>query len=493
MNEAQIRTVFGLKLRQLREEKQLSLFGLSKMTGLSKSYLNEIEKGKKYPKTDKVLLLAKALEIDYDKLVSLKLTGKMAPVADMVASGILEEIPLSLFGIEEQQLIDIMINAPEKVNAFMSTIFQIARDYNVTKENFYLAALRSYQEAHQNYFADLEEAAIKAAKHFHLYNEGRVRLETLEELVQDELGYELDYDTLKGKNRQPKVRSVFVDGNPKRLLIDPEISESQKIFLLAKELGYEMMKLNIRPTTFTWIHFNSFEEVLNNFKASYFAGALLLPEQTLDKELKKLFALKQWNPTAFGDLMERYTDSMETFFQRLTNILPSGFGMERLFFLRFENQFNNDDFSLSKELHISRQHQPHGNQTNDHYCRRWIALDILKKPENYKSGKLEIGIQRSTFVNTDKEYVVISARQKDPFKPDYYRSISIGAEVNEKLKKQVAFLNDEAITRKQVSVTCENCPIMDCTERVKPPIRLKRKEENEKIRAHVEQVMKGTK
>lgn len=493
MNEAQIRTVFGLKLRQLREEKQLSLFGLSKMTGLSKSYLNEIEKGKKYPKTDKILTLAQSLDVNYEELVSLKLTGKMAPVADLVASGILDEIPLNLFGIEEQQLIDIMINAPEKVNAFISTIFQIARNYNVTRENFYLAALRSYQEAHQNYFADLEAAATKAGKHFHLYTDSRIQLSTLEELIQDELGYELDYDTLKGKNRQPKVRSVFIDGKPKKLLIDPEISESQKIFLLAKELGYEVMQIKIRPTTFTWIHFNSFEEVLNNFRASYFAGALLLPEATLTNELKKLFANKSWSPSLFGELMERYTDSMETFFQRLTNILPGAFAMESLFFLRFENHLSSDDFTLSKELHLSRQHQPHGTQTNDHYCRRWIALDILKNPESYKNGKLEIAIQRSSFVGTDKEYLVISARQKDPFKPDYYRSITIGVEATDVLKKKVAFLSDPNIPKKQVGVTCESCPLTDCSDRVRPPKRLQQQLENQQIQQHIEKIMKNSK
>ena len=39
-----IRLIFGLKLKQIRTEKKLSLFGLAKLTGLSKSYLNEIEK-----------------------------------------------------------------------------------------------------------------------------------------------------------------------------------------------------------------------------------------------------------------------------------------------------------------------------------------------------------------------------------------------------------------------------------------------------------------
>ena len=58
------------------DHKNLSLFGLSKLTGLSKSYLNEIEKGKKYPKTDKIVTLSEALEVPYDHLVSLKLDIK---------------------------------------------------------------------------------------------------------------------------------------------------------------------------------------------------------------------------------------------------------------------------------------------------------------------------------------------------------------------------------------------------------------------------------
>lgn len=491
MNEVQIRTIFGLKLRQLREEKALSLFGLAKKTGMSKSYLNEIEKGKKYPKTDKVLILAQALDVDYNELVSLTLNGKMAPVADLVSSGILEEIPLSLFGIEEQQLIDIMISAPDKVNAFISTIFQIARNYNVTRENFYLAALRSYQEAHLNHFKSLEEVAQNTDRHFHLYADGQVQLETLEELLTDELGYVIDYKTLTGENRSPKVRSIFIDGASKKLLIDPEISDSQKVFLLAKELGYHQLKITIRPQTFTWIHFNSFEEVLNNFRASYFAGALMLPENRLGKELKDFFANKSWEPKVFVDLVKRHTESMETFFQRLTNILPGNFAIERLFFLRFEGKFGEDEFLLSKELHLGRQHQPHGNQADDHYCRRWIALDILSNPEKYVSSNIELGIQRSSYVDTDFEYLVISTRQADPFKPDYYRSISIGIEINERLKKQVAFLRDEAIPKKQVSVTCESCPIMDCKERVVPPIRLQEVHENDKIQEHVLKIVEA--
>ena len=42
-----IKTVFGLKLRQQRQKRNWSLQDLADKTKLSKSYLNEIENGKK--------------------------------------------------------------------------------------------------------------------------------------------------------------------------------------------------------------------------------------------------------------------------------------------------------------------------------------------------------------------------------------------------------------------------------------------------------------
>lgn len=48
-----IRTIFGVKLRQLRQQKNWSLQEISEKTGMSKSYLNEIEKGKSIPSTTK--------------------------------------------------------------------------------------------------------------------------------------------------------------------------------------------------------------------------------------------------------------------------------------------------------------------------------------------------------------------------------------------------------------------------------------------------------
>ena len=80
-NTAKVRIIFGLKIRQIRLEKNLSLADVAKLVGFSVSYLNEIEKGKKYPKSEKILALANAFNIDYDSLVSLKLVNELEPIA----------------------------------------------------------------------------------------------------------------------------------------------------------------------------------------------------------------------------------------------------------------------------------------------------------------------------------------------------------------------------------------------------------------------------
>ena len=93
--EENIRIIFGLKLKKLRSDKKLSLQQLSDMSGVSVSYMNEIENGKKYPKPDKITELAKALETTYDSLVSLKINKITYYMENM--SRIIHDSPPSQF------------------------------------------------------------------------------------------------------------------------------------------------------------------------------------------------------------------------------------------------------------------------------------------------------------------------------------------------------------------------------------------------------------
>ena len=491
LTEEQVRLIFGLKLKQTRNEKGLSLFGLSKKTGLSKSYLNEIEKGKKYPKTDKIVLLAAALETPYDEMVSMKLTGQMAPVSDIIMSGILKEIPLDLFGIEENNLIDIIASAPEKVTAFISTLFEISRKNDVTREGFYLAALRSYQELNENHFDDLEREARQFIKKYHLNTSSKIRSSELEEILTEEFGYAVDYDFLGEVDYPDEIRSVFIPRH-KKLLIAKNVSETQRVFILAKELGYCHLEINQRPLTFTWIKFESFDDVLNNFKASYFAGALILPETELVEGLRAFFSNKKWAPKALHKLMFQFTDSAETFFQRLTNVLPKHFGIKQLYFLRFALNEQNGKIALTKELHLSRNQLPHAVQNVEHYCRKWVSADLLLNKDNYqKENGIRLGTQHSVYTNNNEEYLVIAARNQDPFNEHKKRSVCIGIEFTTRQKKKIAFAEDRGTPIETVGITCERCGITDCEKRVAEAKIYNRLSRNQEIEKRVDALING--
>ncbi|NQV76979.1 MAG: ImmA/IrrE family metallo-endopeptidase [Lutibacter sp.] len=486
IEEEYIKLIFGLKLKQIRTEKSLSLFGLSKLTNISKSYLNEIENGKKYPKTDKIALLSQVLDVPYDNMVSLKLDKNLAPLGEILQSKILKEIPLDLFGIQEADLIDIISNAPAKVSAFLSTLIEIAQNYNLSRESFFLAALRSYQEAHNNYFEDIELSVEQFAKAYHINLKEKINSKDLEEILIEEFNYKILDDRLNSYPNLKELRCIFIP-KPKVLLLNNTIDESQKAFILAKEIAYNYLKINERLYTFPWIKFESFDQVLNNFIASYFAGALLIPKKAIEKQLKTFFNTETWDGETFNKMITRFTDSPETYYQRLTNILPKTFHLKNLFFLRFTNKNNENRYQLSKELHITQQQPPTANETHEHYCRRWISIEILNK---VTKNEMISEIQISEYPDNNLKYLVISSATSDPFKENHNRSISIGLLISPLLTSKLKFLNEENINIKQVGVTCERCSITDCEVRFCEATELLKKAKNEAISNIVKQIFK---
>lgn len=479
-DEGYVRLIFGLKLKQIRSDRGLSLFGLSKKTGLSKSYLNEIEKGKKYPKTDKIILLAKALSVPYEDLVSLKLTGRIAPLAEIFQSGVLKEIPLSLFGISEQGVIDMIAEAPAKTSAFINTLFDLSRAYDLRREGFFLAALRSYQEMHLNWFPDIETQATLALSHYGLSDSQIITSEDLQEILIDDYHYRIDQSAQEQLD-YPELRSIYSPEPNPQLWLSPSLSASQKRFILAKELAYARMNVRLRPHTFTWIRFDSFDEVLHNFEASYFAGALLMPPGLLEKDLKDWFAQSTFSADFYYQMQSRYGDSPETFLHRLTNLLPGLFGIRELFFLRFQTKRLSSDHVITKELHLSKTHNPHRSAAQEHYCGRWLALDIAEHPNQYHNlGQSSFGVQISHY-HDGASYFVLASYNPEAEAQGGGRSVCIGIELTTANLRKIRFLKDPSIPEKQVGVTCESCPIQDCQQRRSEAFRLRKAKRDQRI------------
>lgn len=488
MEQDYIKLIFGLKLKQIRTDKGLSLFGLSKLSGLSKSYLNEIEKGKKYPKPDKISALSEHLEVSYDELVSLKLDKNLAPIGEILQSKLLKEIPLELFGIQESTLIDIISNAPVKVTAFISTIIEIAKNYNFSRENFFLASVRSFQEANYNYFEDLELQVLKFAKTYQVDLSKKITSQELEDILIEEFGYNINNDELEAHSELDNLRSIYVP-KTKTLLITKSIDDSQRAFIYAKELAYNYLNIKDRLYTFSWIKFDNFDEVLNNFYASYFAGALIIPKESIVENLKQLFSKKQFKVKDFESLLQEYNASPESIYQRLTNVLPKEFKLKNLFFLRFSHEKGTDHFSLNKELHLEKQQSPRARENNEHYCRRWASIKVLQAIST-NNTEHEFSIQISDYVAEDKKYLVLASATKDPFKQNRFRSISIGIQLNAQLQRKVNFLNHKSIQSPHVGVTCERCGVINCSVRKSPPTILESLNKETKTAEVVEEITK---
>lgn len=478
-----IRLLFGLKLRQLRLDKGLSVSELAQQSGLSVSYVTEIEKGRKYPKADKISALANAMDVEYDQLVSLKLSKKLEPISDLLRSKFLTEVPLELFGIDPSDLLELLAEAPAKVSAMIRTFMDIALSYNMSVERLYLTMLRSYQEMHDNHFPEIEAEADRFLNEFAPAGQS-VTEGLLINLLKTRYDIQLKhFDPLTHPDLMA-LRSIFRPES-RSLYLNAGLSTQQRSFILAREVGFQFLSLKNRPYTYSWVEADSFEQILNNYKASYFAGAILVRRDALVDKLSALFARETWSNDAFLQLVTEFGATPERFFYRLSNVLPSHFGIDQLFFYRFNHTTGQTTFQLTKEMHLSRQQGPRG-MIDEHFCRRWIAWTILQELSFLQQNKEFDGTlcraQLSEYADSGQQYLIISLAH--PFQPQLQQNMSVSMcfAVNDTLKSKMKFLgqphditNLVDIPFRVVNQTCERCDIFDCRERVAAPIVLQKK------------------
>ncbi len=470
-----VRLIFGLKLRSLRQARGMSYQQLADVTGLAVSYLHDIENGKKYPKANKTLALAKALGVDYDYLVSLSGDKKLQPVIELLNADFLNIVPWQHFGIPVTSLLGLFANTPDKVTAFISTLIKIFRSYEMSKESFYTAALRSYQDLHNNYFEELESAAgafrtMAPGGGFH------TDVRSLEALLLECFGIRTDRKKLAGNPVLSGLRS-FYSGKSKALFLN-KLAPAQEAFLIARELGFQQMELTDRPFETIMRRPVSFDVVLNNFKASYFAASLLIPEDALAEALSEVFRQSRWNGGAWLDMINSFNATPEMFLQRLTNVLPKHFGIDQLFFLRMTYDAAAGDCQLTKELHLAQLHNPHATMLREHYCRRWVAarsirqVSALSATGKYRKPLVDVQIEQ--YWQTHDRYLCISIAKPQQKGGHDAVSVTVGLALDKQLAQTMPFVNDPAVPVVTVNTTCERCSIVDCKERAAAPLVIER-------------------
>ena len=486
-----VRMVFGFKVRFLRQQQDLSYQQLQDKTGLALSYLSDIEKGKKYPKPNKIKILAEALGVDYDFMVSMNASKQLQPVIDLLNSNFFKLFPLDEFGISTKKLVELFTNTPDKVNAFIRTIFQIQRNYQITQGEFYDVALRAYQDMHNNYFDFLEKAVADFKEQHGAPSSLPYTSDFVAKQLLDIYKIKVDTKTLPSKPSLKEIRSIYVS-KKKRLLINSGLLDEQRKLLMARELGFQFLKLTPRPFETRMVQTSSFEKLLNNFFASYFAAALVMDENELVKDIQEIVQKNTWRPELFLALIDKYGVTQETLLKRLMNLLPKHFGIEQLFFQRITGSPNLKEFTMTQELHLGQLHNPYGNLLNEHYCHRWIAIKVLKKLRMEKALSPDtiqkVDAQISKYWETDNEYFCISLAKYNTSQRKESVSVTIGFKLNTKLRSIFNFLNDPDLKHHAVNTTCERCSMPNCDSRVAAPIVIERELEQDAMKKELKSI-----
>jgi len=164
------------------------------------------------------------------------------------------------------------------------------------------------------------------------------------------------------------------------------------------------------------------------------------------------------------------------FLYRLSQILPRHFHIGELHFLRFASVPGSGTYRLTKHFNMSQVPIPAGIGLNEHYCRRWLSVEVLqdleKRPMPADADHPVIGVQRSVFMDRDTEFFCIALARPLALTPGTNTSVTLGFRMTDRFRRTVRFAEDPAIPRRQLNETCERCGLTpdQCAERAAPPI-----------------------
>lgn len=472
-----VNVIFGMKVRQARLEAGLTLTDLARQSEMSPSYLTEIEKGRKYPRTDKIVSMAAVLGKEYDDLVSIKLAPSLRYLETTLASTTLRRFPFEEFGLEPADVLSLMTREPERASALLHAVLEMARRYDLQEEDFIRAALRSYREIHENYFPDLEDAALDFTadygERYGLTTDSPPALSALEAILREEFGYHIDDQSLSATEELAHYRAVVVPGPRPVLYLNNRLYARQVKFILARELGYHVLGIKERSFISSPDEIHSFQQLLNDMRAAYFGGALLMPRARVIADLETIFALPTWDPDAFTDLLTTYDVTPEMLLYRFSELIPEHFGL-KLHFLRFHHDTTSDEYNLIRQLNMNQLLVPSGIGLDEHYCRRWLSIRLLPSAADEQPAPLPVGVQLSEFLESGDRFLCLGFGRRMVLSPTISSSVIVGFRVDADLKNTIAFLDDPTIPHVIINETCERCPLTaeQCAERAAPATKL---------------------
>ena len=450
----------GSRIRKERRSKGFSQSDLSKKLGISASYLNLLESGRRVITVPLLIKIGNELGLSLKDLTIESNKRLLSDVMEVLSNELFEDLDIT-----NQETTEFIGNNPNIAKALLSLndnnkslrddmqnrleLLDVESLKEKKSTRLPVEIVSDFLQENKNYFDSLERKAENIRKKIY-FEEGHKTIgHNLIQYLSNE--HQIKVKVVNTDENEKSIKNY--DKNKKILFLSEMLTYSTRNFHLAYQIGFCDALTTIQEI----IKENKIysEELISLLKISllnYFAACLLMPYDDFLQNAKKY-------KYDVEILMHHYATSFEQVTHRFTNLQrPGNLGVP-FHFLKTDIAGNvSKRFSLSG-IHIPR----HGGS-----CPRWNVYTAFISP-----GKIQPQISK---MPDGKVYFCIAkAFEKGVEKYGMPRSfVSIGLGCDIQYAKELTYSEGMDLNNKKletpIGVSCRVCPRIDCQQRAFPPI-----------------------
>jgi len=457
---SQLDVKIGPKIKSFRRQLGLQANKLAEQLGISPSYLNLIESGKRKIDGDLLLKVCEELKIELSDLTNKSDLNLVNDISELLDDQLFED--LDILGPEVKDLVNtnpkiaralikLGDNYKQKDNEIINKVERLSgKIIDSRKTSFPGEVISDFLQDKQNYFPKLEEFANKIFEKVQVNN--RTRYIALCDFLNSEYSIKVK-DVIP---EEDKPFSKIFNRNKKELLLSDYNSLETKKLHAAAQIAQEGAEEEIN-SYLSEFKFPSDEakRLTKIALLNYCGAAILMPYKLFHSECKKLkYDLEL--------LQNTFATSFEQVAHRVTCLQDPKLPGIPFHMLRVDIAGN-----ISKRFSLSGIEIPRYGGA----CPRWNVYSAFTRP-----GVIQAAVSKMT---NGKKYVCIARTvEKGVGRYGQKKSmLSIGLGCEAKYAKDFVYtenlnLNDKK-TEIPIGVSCRTCDRLDCSQRAFPPLHKK--------------------
>ena len=457
---SQINLKIGPKIKAFRRQLGLQANKLAEELGISASYLNLIEGGKRKIDGDLLLKVCEKLKIELSDLTTKSDLNLANNISELLDDQLFED--LDILGPEvndlvstnpkiARALIKLGDNFKQKDHDIINTVENLSgKIIDKRKAAFPGEVISDFLQENKNYFPKLEEFANTVFEKVQKNN--RTRYMSLCEYLKSE--YSIIVKDIIPEDNKP-FSKVYNKDKKELLLSDYNSLETKKL-LAAAQIAQEgaMNDINEYLSKFTFPS-NESKKLTQVALLNYCGAAILMPYKLFYTESKKLkYDLEL--------LQNTFATSFEQVAHRVTCLQDPKLPGIPFHMLRVDIAGN-----ISKRFSLSGIDIPRYGGA----CPRWNVYSAFTRP-----GVIQAAVSKMT--NGEKYVCIARTVEKGVGRFGQSKSIlSIGLGCDAKYAKEFIYTENIDISDKKteipIGVSCRTCDRLDCSQRAFPPLHKK--------------------